>query len=404
MIKKNFLFLCLIVLWHGILMAQSISVDGIEYRLLSSDHVIITGVDGSFRCQDGVLKLPAIIKHEGLKYRVKGIGELAFFQNDDIRRLVIPAGVDTIASGAFWQCHNLESVKMPNRRYPVFVDYLAFDDTKWFNDQPDGMTYLGKIAYKYKGECPETVVIAKGTEAISKSAFYTPAIHYRDYHQIERISDRLQEVVIPKGVKYVSGFKCSALKKARLPKSVVEIGDNAFTACNLANIILPDKLKRLGESCFEGCSQITEMVLPAGLESIGRRAFCGCTGIKELIIPNKIEVLPQGMIECLSNEMLGVSKESALKSLTLGAGVKKIGKWALQGHNLESIRSYAEIPPVIVHNEQNDRGDWLKAVNPGIKECTLYVPSGSVDLYRSADGWSTIVNVFELISYPDNNR
>lgn len=394
--KKSLLFLYLIVLGHVLLMAQSICVDGIEYQLLSSNRVTISGIGENFKCHNGVLKLPAVIENEGVKYKVTGIGELAFFQNDDIRSIIIPRSVDTIASGAFWQCHNLESVKMPNRPTPVFVDYLAFDDTKWYNSQPDGMTYIGNIAYKYKGDCPQKVVIANGTKAISKGAFYTPAIDFDDYHLKEQIADQLQEVVIPKGVKYVSGFKRSSLITVCLPESVEEIGDNAFTAChNLTDVKIPDRVKRLGNSCFEGCKRITEMILPAGLEIMGERSFMGCTGISELVIPEKIEVLPEAMIECLSSILIDRTIHStALKSVTLGHNVRKISKWALQGHDLESIFCYATVPPVILHNEQNNNGDWL--MNGGEVKVTLYVPKGCADLYRSADGWRAIEKIEEL--------
>lgn len=396
MMKKSLLFLYLIVLGHVLLMAQSICVDGIEYQLLSSNRVTISGIGENFKCHNGVLKLPAVIENEGVKYKVTGIGELAFFQNDDIRSIIIPRSVDTIASGAFWQCHNLESVKMPNRPTPVFVDYLAFDDTKWYNGQPDGMTYIGNIAYKYKGDCPQKVVIANGTKAISKGAFYTPAIDFDDYHLKEQIADQLQEVVIPKGVKYVSGFKRSSLITVCLPESVEEIGDNAFTAChNLTDVKIPDRVKRLGNSCFEGCKRITEMILPAGLEIMGERSFMGCTGISELVIPEKIEVLPEAMIECLSSILIDRTIHStALKSVTLGHNVRKISKWALQGHDLESIVCYATVPPVILHNEQNNNGDWL--MNGGEVKVTLYVPKGCADLYRSADGWRAIEKIEEL--------
>lgn len=393
--KKRFHILCLIVLWNDLLIAQTISVDGILYQLSSSNKATITGIDESFKCHNGVLKLPASIYYEGMKCKVTGIGELAFFKNKDIISLVIPKSVDTISSGAFWQCYNLKSIKMPNRPTPVFVDYLAFDDTKWYHDQNDGMTYIGKIAYKYKGKCPQKVVIVRGTKAISKGAFYTPSIHFGDYHLKEQIADQLQDVVIPKGVKYVSGFKCSSLKTVCLPKSVVEIGDNAFTACHdLSNINIPHRVKRIGNSCFEGCNQITELVLPLGLEIIGERSFCGCIGIKELTIPDKIEILPEGMIECLSYAMLDASKgESSLKTLTLGTNVKKICKWALQGHNLESIICYAKVPPVIEHNEQNNNSDWLRTIKTDTINVTLYVPSGSLDFYRSDNGWNVIYNM-----------
>lgn len=52
----------------------------------------------------------------------------------------------------------------------------------------------------------------------------------------------LEEVIFEEGCKYIgkSVFKgCSRLKKVRLPKSLLEIGDFAFSGCALEEIAIP---------------------------------------------------------------------------------------------------------------------------------------------------------------------
>ena len=50
----------------------------------------------------------------------------------------------------------------------------AFYGTAWFNNQPDGLVYAGKVAYEYKGTMPTGthITLEEGTLGIGESAFY----------------------------------------------------------------------------------------------------------------------------------------------------------------------------------------------------------------------------------------
>jgi len=102
----------------------------------------------------------------------------------------------------------------------------------------------------------------------------------------------------------VTGF-CSSLKdhplEVKIPetyhgKPVTEIGEEAFKGEKLTSLSLPDSLKIIGESAFEGCKNLREVSLPSGLESLGRRAFQDCTSLKEVSFPShplkEIDVFP----------------------------------------------------------------------------------------------------------------
>lgn len=84
--------------------------------------------------------------------------------------LVIKEGTIGIAGFAFYQQKNITNITIPNS--VKYVGNAAFHDTAWYEKQPDGMIYIGKNAYDYKGSMPEntTIYIKEGTISISDSA------------------------------------------------------------------------------------------------------------------------------------------------------------------------------------------------------------------------------------------
>ena len=62
----------------------------------------------------------------------------------------------------------------------------------------------------------------------------------------------------------------------------------AFYACtNLARVIIPDKVARIGNQAFSSCLALSELTLSYGLNSIGQGAFNGCS-IQDLRIPDSV--------------------------------------------------------------------------------------------------------------------
>ena len=83
---------------------------------------------------------------------LREIGMNAFQAFVSLTSVVIPDGVHTIASSAFWDCKSLLRVEIPDS--VVYTDRNAFVNTSWFDTLPDGMIYIGKAAFGWKGEMP----------------------------------------------------------------------------------------------------------------------------------------------------------------------------------------------------------------------------------------------------------
>ena len=124
---------------------------------------------------------------------------------------------------------------------------------------------------------------------------------------------------------------------------------------------------KLGDYVFYGCSGLTSLTIPSGVTSIGSEAFRGCSGLTSLTIPSSVTSIG-------SEAFRGCS---GLTSLTIPSGVTAIGKEAFYGcSGLTSIYVYPENLPELgtyIFNECD------------AKNCTVYVPKGTYDAYKSSE-------------------
>lgn len=125
---------------------------------------------------------------------VKIISMSAFEGCSSLTSVNIPDGVSEISHSLFKDCTSLQSVQLPDGirgidyeafencisltdiNIPDGVEYVmgnAFVNTKWYEEQPDGMVVIGKTVYKFKGTMPDntSVTVPDDIKLISGSAF-----------------------------------------------------------------------------------------------------------------------------------------------------------------------------------------------------------------------------------------
>lgn len=164
-------------------------------------------------------------------------------------------------------------------------------------------------------------------------------------------------------------YKCSGLESVILPPTIETIEGDAFHDCTkLASINIPDGVKSIGSYAFAGDLLLTEIALPQSIETIGKNAFAA-TGLRSFALPEGFTAVAESIcFNCKS-----------LTSLTLPSTTTNVGYRAFSYcEKLTEIHCKATTPPTL---EQY-------AFEDVVKERKIYVPQGSVDAYKTAEGWS----------------
>ena len=171
--KKRNLFFAL-MLSPLMAMAYDAEIDGIYYDFNGTEASVTYKLMKSgtyFSDYSGDVIIPQSVTFKEKTYDVTSIGYGAFENCDKLTSVVIPNSVLSIGFGAFEKCYSLATIQIPES--VTTIGGRAFDGTAWYGNQPDGVVYAGKVAYKYKGEMPENSIIEikDGTISISLEAF-----------------------------------------------------------------------------------------------------------------------------------------------------------------------------------------------------------------------------------------
>ena len=251
---------------------------------------------------------------------VTSIGDDAFEYCTGLTSITIPNSVTSIGDDAFYGCTGLTSITIPDS--VTEIGSGAFYNTAWYNNQPDGLVYAGKVVYEYKGEMPEntSIQLKKGTVGIVDDAFYD----------------------------------CTDLTSITIPNSVTSIGDCAFYGCTgLTSITIPDSVMEIGLSAFEDCTDLTSVEISDSVTEIGGWAFDDTTWYNNqtdgLIYLGKVAYkykgeMPENISIQLKNDTVSISGNafrgcSGLISVEIPDSVEKIGSAAFKGcSNLKSVK------------------------------------------------------------------
>ena len=301
----------------------------IQYpRRKSGAYVIPSGVttigDYAF---DNCTGLTSIIIPES----VITIEEGAFYYCTGLTEVTIGESVTTIGAGAFSGCTGLTSVTIPES--VTTIGFAAFENCTGLTSItiPEGVTSIGSGAF-YNCTGLQSIVVAEGNASYSSS---------------EGVLFNKDKTVL---IQYPGG-KSGAYA---IPSGVTAIGAGTFSGCTgLTSVTIPNSVTIIGESAFSSCSGLTSITIPNSVTTIGRQAFSGCDGLTEV---------------------------------TIGESITSIGDLAfLSCTSLETIKSYATIPPAI---EANTFGSY---------NATLYVPVDCGEAYREAEYWANFTNIVESL-------
>ena len=356
-----------------------------QYKIEDDNSCTITDYDG----MASSLSIPSAING----HTVKQIDTGALSDNRIITSVTIPNGVTTIGFSAFNGCIKLEKIKFSSNLDTVCEN--AFNNTKWFNNQSNGLVYVGKVAYKYKGDMPRNtkITVKSDTVSISESAFKDCA--------------NLTAILIPSSVKHIDKYafyNCQGLTKLNFNDGIERIENDAFGSCEkLTSVNFSETLKSIGAFAFVECKKLSEITIPRSVASVGEYAFSGCENLASVTVSDDLPYVggrafektkwlnsqPDGVVY-IGKSAYGYKGDMPKNTeLSLKSGITNISGYAFyEEKNLRSVK----IPETV-----SRIGNWAFLDCEGLKN--VNIPDG----VKRIESW-TFSNCSSLtnITVPDS--
>ena len=223
-----------------------------------------------------VSSLTKVVLNDG----ITAIHDRAFEGCTGLTSMEFPISVETVGGRVFDRCSGLESLVIPFVGSSVNdTSSLSNEFGRWFGTTSfAGSTAITQKSATYYVPTGLTHVEITNAKYLNDYAFY-------QYELLETIlitSDQLQTI----GNSCFYG--CTKITEIEIPSTVTTIGDSAFENCiNLMTVTNYEGITALGNKMFKGCTALENFEIKNNITSIGNSCFEDCVslGISEVILP-----------------------------------------------------------------------------------------------------------------------
>ena len=233
---------------------------------------------------------------------------------DRITAVILPNGLTSIGSSAFYGLYNLTSASIPDS--VTRIGGWAFFECSSLTsvEIPDKVTALGNSTFAFCSSLASVYINSdfSGNHNTFHECSKLTTLHIgpkvtRFYQNFLNNLYALTTVKVDAGNSTYSaqnGFLLSKNGKTLIycplgksgsltvPNGVTTIGEDAFYYCNkLTSVTLPGSVTTIGKEAFLHCTGLTSVNLSKGLTAIDEYAFYGCNRLTSVEISNSLQEL-----------------------------------------------------------------------------------------------------------------
>lgn len=259
--------------------------------VLNGDHVEIIEYTGS---EEEVVIPERILFREVTMLNLEKGNQGAFYNNKNVRKVIVPDTVTRIIDTTFAKCDNLEEVVLPKGLRKIEM---------W--------TFFGCKSLK-KVELPEGLEIIEsgafeGCERLQKVKIPNSVVEIERIAFSECIS--LESIEIPNTVQKIAGnsFKDTPWYEA-LTEEFELVGDNVLIKYNgnSETIEVPQGVSYMGEKVFYRNEKVETIIVPESVKEIGEFAITGNDNLTYVLLKNDNVILDFNSIDKVDEHILTV--------------------------------------------------------------------------------------------------
>lgn len=390
--KKSFITLILLAGFAMQALAYDFEVDGLYYKIKpyteTPEAYVVHCAQPGWNCYSGDVVIPETVTYEGVTYAVTEIASFAFRDCVDLTSVTFPATMQYIHELAFMGCTSLYDIHIPST--VTRVNARAFENTGWYNLQPDGwLLYLDGWCLGFKEKMPLVdLIIDEGTLKVADAAFW-------EYETL--VSVTLPNSLVSLGT-HVFAY-CPELRQVDFGQSIVEIGGAAFYSCtSLEDFTLPETVTKIGSWAFASCRSLYRLDLPNSITTIGNYAFDECSNLAIVTLPEGLTEIEEGLFDQSGLKSITIPTGvvtigdlaffacEALKTAVIPETVTEIGDHAFVCPNIDTVTCLGGIPASLYYNSSSFEVP---------SNTCLIVPCGCTETYRNSDWGVVFSNIIE---------
>lgn len=227
---------------------------------------------------------------------------IAETNTDKIEVLNIPEGVEEICVNAFYNVPILKKVILPKSLKIIndyafmgsSLEEIKFQSVVRLRDGVFDRTQLKNINCNLDSIGTGVFEGCKELESVKLNGNIRDIPPYTFADCLN-----LKEVEMSENI-YVIGceafFNNTSLEHIKLPKLLYTLGDSAFSYCTSLNSIdLPHDLNNIGDNAFVNCTKLKSLVIPNNTKIIGKNIVMD-SGVKNITLPEDLQEMYQNII------------------------------------------------------------------------------------------------------------